>query len=72
MGNAFGNQTVPDLGEPGAETWGNNPKGLKTGGGDLDRDVLRSRKHLLYVPVGNPAPDFYDKNRPGANYTRVQ
>lgn len=60
--------TVPDLGEPGAQTWGDNPKGLKTGGGAIWTAMSYDpEKHLLYVPVGNPAPDFYDKNRPGAN-----
>jgi alcohol dehydrogenase (cytochrome c) len=60
--------TVPDLGEPGTETWGNNPKGLKTGGGAIWTAMsFDPDKQLLYVPVGNPAPDFYDKNRPGAN-----
>ena len=24
-------------------------------------------KGWLYVPVGNPAPDFFDRNRPGDN-----
>jgi alcohol dehydrogenase (cytochrome c) len=60
--------TVPDLGEAGAETWGNNPKGLKTGGGSVWTPMSYDpEKRLLYVPVGNPAPDFYDKDRPGAN-----
>ena len=26
-----------------------------------------TEKRLLYVPIGNPAPDFYDKDRPGDN-----
>ena len=28
---------------------------------------LDVEKRPLYVPVGNPAPDFYDKDRPRAN-----
>jgi len=60
--------TVPDLGEPGSQTWGDNPKGLKTGGGAIWTAMSYDpEKRLLYVPVGNPAPDFYDKNRPGTN-----
>jgi alcohol dehydrogenase (cytochrome c) len=60
--------TVPDLGEPGTETWGNKPKALKTGGGSVWTPMSYDpEKRLLYVPVGNPAPDFYDKDRPGAN-----
>jgi alcohol dehydrogenase (cytochrome c) len=33
---------------------------------------LDVEKRPLYVPVGNPAPDFYDKDRPRANlYTNL-
>jgi alcohol dehydrogenase (cytochrome c) len=60
--------TVPDPGEKGSETWGNDPKILANGGGDLwtpmSYDVA---KGLLFVPVGNPAPDNFDAPRPGAN-----
>jgi alcohol dehydrogenase (cytochrome c) len=60
--------TVPDLGEAAADTWGNNPKVLKTGGGSIWTPMSYDKdKNLLYVPVGNPAPDFYDKDRPGSN-----
>jgi alcohol dehydrogenase (cytochrome c) len=59
--------TVPDPWEPGAASWG-NPAALKTGGGNtwtpMSYDPVSD---LLYVPVGNPAPDFYDKDRAGAN-----
>ena len=60
--------TVPDPGEPGAETWGGDPNTLKHGGGNLWTPMsLDVEKGLLYVPVGNPAPDFYGANRAGAN-----
>jgi alcohol dehydrogenase (cytochrome c) len=60
--------TVPDPGERGAETWGKNPNALKHGGGSVWTPMSYDpEKRLLYVPVGNPAPDFYDKDRPGAN-----
>jgi alcohol dehydrogenase (cytochrome c) len=60
--------TVPDPGEPGAETWGGDPNTVKHGGGNLWTPMsLDVEKELLYVPVGNPAPDFYGENRPGAN-----
>ncbi|ACB94613.1 pyrroloquinoline quinone-dependent dehydrogenase [Beijerinckia indica] len=60
--------TVPDPDEPGAETWGSDPNVLKHGGGNLWTPMsFDVEKGLLYVPVGNPAPDFYDKNRPGDN-----
>ena len=59
--------TVAEPGEPGAETWG-NPDALKHAGGTLWTPMaFDTEKGLLYVPVGNPAPDFYDRNRPGSN-----
>ncbi len=58
--------TVPDPGEPGAATWGEDPNVLK--GGNLWTPMsLDAEKGLLYVPVGNPAPDFFGKNRLGDN-----
>jgi alcohol dehydrogenase (cytochrome c) len=60
--------TVPDLGEAAAETWGHNAAGLRTGGGSVWTPMSYDQeKKLLYVPVGNPAPDFYDHDRPGSN-----
>jgi alcohol dehydrogenase (cytochrome c) len=33
---------------------------------------LDVEKGLVYVPVGNPAPDFYGQSRPGENlYTNA-
>lgn len=58
---------IPKQGEPGADTW-KDPASLKHGGGaawvtfTLDRDT-----GTLYVPVGNPGPDFNSKMRPGAD-----
>jgi alcohol dehydrogenase (cytochrome c) len=60
--------TVPELGQKAAETWGNNPRGLRYGGGAIWTPMAYDgTKRLLYVPVGNPAPDFYDEDRPGSN-----
>jgi len=58
--------TIPDKGEPAAESWGGNPP--KTGGGatwltgsyDPETDTL-------YWSTGNPFPDSDDRNRPGDN-----
>jgi PQQ-dependent dehydrogenase (methanol/ethanol family) len=58
--------TIPDKGEPGAESWGGNPP--KTGGGatwltgsyDPETDTL-------YWATGNPYPDSDDRARPGDN-----
>jgi alcohol dehydrogenase (cytochrome c) len=58
---------VPDPGEPGAETW-ENPESLKHGGGSLWTPLsLDVKTGIVYLPVGNPAPDFYGEIRPGAN-----
>jgi PQQ-dependent dehydrogenase (methanol/ethanol family) len=58
---------IPDPGEPGAETW-ENPDSLKHGGGSLWTPVsLDAKAGIVYLPAGNPAPDFYGEIRPGAN-----
>ena len=58
---------VPDPGELGAETW-ENPELLKHGGGSLWTPLsLDVKAGIVYLPVGNPAPDFYGEIRPGAN-----
>jgi alcohol dehydrogenase (cytochrome c) len=58
---------VPDPGEPGVETW-ENPESLKHGGGSLWTPLsLDAKAGIVYLPVGNPAPDFYGEIRPGAN-----
>ena len=58
---------IPDPGEPGAESW-NNPDGLKYGGGSIWTPFsLDIASGVLYVPVGNPAPDFFGPARPGDN-----
>ncbi len=58
---------VPDPGEPGAETW-ESAESLKHGGGSLWTPLsLDAKAGIVYLPVGNPAPDFYGELRPGAN-----
>jgi PQQ-dependent dehydrogenase (methanol/ethanol family) len=58
---------IPRPGEPGANTW-LKPQSLDHGGGAawvtyaLDRDT-----GTLFVPVGNPGPDYKKDMRPGAN-----
>ncbi len=59
--------TIPLPHEPGAETW-EIPATLKTGGGatwtSFALDIARQE---IFVPVGNPAPDYAPSYRPGAN-----
>jgi alcohol dehydrogenase (cytochrome c) len=58
--------TIPDPGQFGYDTWGNNS--AKTGGGPTwltgtyDPDT-----NLLYWPTGNPSPDYDGSARPGDN-----
>jgi alcohol dehydrogenase (cytochrome c) len=58
---------LPSPGEPGAETWAPEDA-LAHGGGSFWTPVSVDRaKHLVYVPVGNPAPDFFGGVRMGDN-----
>jgi alcohol dehydrogenase (cytochrome c) len=58
---------IPDAGEPGADSW-TNQASREHGGGSLWTPLsLDVKKGVLYVPVGNPAPDFYPDVRPGTN-----
>src|SRR6185436_14815543 len=59
--------TIPDEGEPGVETWGNADSRLKGGGSVWAPLSLDVSKGTVYVPVANPAPDFYGEIRPGKN-----
>ena len=59
---------IPHDGEPGADTWGPDPEARKHAGGALwTPQSFDSEKGILYVAGGNPAPDFWDDARPGAN-----
>jgi len=68
--------TVPtDAPQPGNEqmqaqaraTWKNAPDVPITGGGTWSSYTLDAERGLLYVPVGNPGPDFATSVRPGDN-----
>ncbi len=60
--------TIPSPGEPGSETWPNDPAVLARGGGaawmtgSYDPEL-----DLLYWGTGNPNPDYYGDERPGDN-----
>jgi alcohol dehydrogenase (cytochrome c) len=64
---AWSFDVIPTEHQPGADTW-SNPDSAKHGGGAtwvtyaLDRD-----SGTLFLPVGNPGPDFNKKMRPGAD-----
>ncbi|HTC54168.1 MAG TPA: PQQ-binding-like beta-propeller repeat protein [Steroidobacteraceae bacterium] len=56
---------VPHQGEAGAASWsGGTDKG---GGATWSSMAIDPQRQLLFVPTGNPAPDFNDANRAGDN-----
>ena len=58
---------IPNANEPGADSW-KDPASRDHGGGSVWTPLaLDAEKGVLYVPVGNPAPDFYGQARPGDN-----
>jgi alcohol dehydrogenase (cytochrome c) len=58
---------IPDANEPGADSW-SDPKAREHGGGSVwTPPALDAAKGALFVPVGNPSPDFYRDVRPGSN-----
>jgi alcohol dehydrogenase (cytochrome c) len=68
--------TVPtDAPQPGNEkmqaqakvTWGNENGIPVTGGGTWSTYSLDAQRGLLYIPTGNPGPDFTNDVRPGDN-----
>jgi PQQ-dependent dehydrogenase (methanol/ethanol family) len=58
--------TIPDKAEPGAETWGENPR-ADGGGATWLTGSYDPETDTLYWPTGNPYPDSDDRTRPGDN-----
>jgi alcohol dehydrogenase (cytochrome c) len=59
--------TIPTGTQVGADTW-KRPQSTATGGGAIwTVAALEPDTGLLYVPVGNPGPDFAGDYRPGDN-----
>jgi len=59
--------TIPAGKETGGDTWG-NPRSIYTGGGAMWTSyTLDPASGELFVPVGNPAPDWDPTMRPGTN-----
>jgi len=59
--------TVPDDGEPGADTWPSRDARQHGGGAVWGSLTLDVEKGLLYLPVSNPTPDFDGDRRAGDN-----
>ena len=58
---------IPDATEPGAESW-SDKAALAHGGASLWTPLsLDAKARVVYLPVGNPAPDFYGAARLGSN-----
>jgi alcohol dehydrogenase (cytochrome c) len=52
---------------PGSESWG-SAEALAHGGGSFWTPVSVDRaRNVVFIPTGNPAPDFYGEVRPGDN-----
>jgi alcohol dehydrogenase (cytochrome c) len=58
---------IPDDNEPGADSWKDAASRAHGGGSVWTPVSLDAKSGTLFVPVGNPAPDFYRDARPGAN-----
>ena len=59
--------TIPMGDEPGAESWAKPESAAHGGGGTWTSYTLDTTTGELFVPVGNPAPDYAPDARPGAN-----
>jgi alcohol dehydrogenase (cytochrome c) len=58
---------IPNANEPGAESW-TNAQAREHGGGSVWTPLsFDAENNVVFVPVGNPAPDFYREVRPGTN-----
>jgi len=56
---------LPKDGDTGAKSWG-SAEAIKHGGGSFWTPVSIDRaKDVVFIPVGNPAPDFYGETREG-------
>jgi len=58
---------IPDDNEPGADSWKDATSRAHGGGSVWTPVSLDAKSGTLFVPVGNPAPDFYRDARPGDN-----
>jgi PQQ-dependent dehydrogenase (methanol/ethanol family) len=58
---------TPTGAEVGADTWDKPATALRGGGAAWVTYALDRETDTLFVPVGNPGPDYNNKMRPGAN-----
>jgi len=63
----WGFSSIPTDGETGAGSWPNAAVALHGGGATWTAITLDPDTGTLFVPIGNPSPDFNTATRPGAN-----
>jgi PQQ-dependent dehydrogenase (methanol/ethanol family) len=63
----WGRPLIPSGSEPGADTWKERATAKTGGGSTWTSYALDAAAGTLFVPVGNPGPDFNNSVRPGAN-----
>lgn len=59
--------TIPRPGQPGADSWPSEVVARIGGGGTWSSFAYDNATQALFVPVGNPAPNFAPQHRPGSN-----
>ena len=59
--------TVPQPGEPGNETWGPNGWKDRAGPSQWGPITVDAERGLVFLPVGNPADNYYGGDRRGQN-----
>lgn len=57
---------VPQTGL-GADSWPADPAKTRAGGGMYSSFALDTKSHMLFIPTGNPGPDFASTYRQGTN-----
>ncbi|WP_116105869.1 PQQ-binding-like beta-propeller repeat protein [Lewinella sp. IMCC34191] len=60
-------RTLPDPGDPGADTWPEPPSPLTGGANAWAGLSLDAERGMVFVPTGSASYDFYGGNRPGNN-----
>jgi alcohol dehydrogenase (cytochrome c) len=60
-------ETIPRPGQPGAESWPSELVARIGGGGTWSSFAFDEHTQELFVPVGNPAPNFSPQHRAGTN-----
>ncbi len=58
---------IPTGKQPGAKTWGNAASAATGGGATWTTFTVDTKTGSVFVPVGNPGPDFSGDYRPGIN-----